>query len=408
MVRARITDLRGISRMAIDAVSGVVALVEALHATIAKKTTTLAGPLVGGAIEATTAAVYAGIRQTTRAVGAGLDRALLALEPELHKLESSPLREAVVAAVNGVLGDHLAESGNSLAITMQLRRDGRPLLLTHEGIGAAVAAPRSKILILVHGLCMNDLLWRRGGHDHGTALERDLGFTALYLRYNSGLHVSTNGRELARLLDELIAAWPVPISEIVILAHSMGGLIARSACHYACAANRAWPGKLRGIVFLGTPHDGVPLERVGHWFHLLWDKTSFTAPFARLGKVRSAGITDLRHGYVLDEDWQGRDRFADDASPRRPLALPEGVECCAIAATLARAGAPLREQWIGDGLVPVPSALGRYRDPALNLAIPPARQWTAYGANHLDLLGRADVYERILAWLAEGAEAPSV
>ena len=406
-MRARITDLRGISRMAVDAVSGVVGLIEAVHVTIAKKTATLAGPLVGGVIEATTSAVYKGIHQATRAIGAGLDRALNALEPELRKLESSPLREAVVAAVNGVLGDHLAESGNSLAISMQLRRDGRPLLLTREGIDAAVAAPRSKILVLVHGLCMNDLRWLRNGHDHGAALERDLGFTALYLRYNSGLHVSTNGRELTRLLDELVAAWPVPVSDIVIIAHSMGGLIARSACHCASAASSAWLGRLHGIVFLGTPHGGVPLERVGHWLNLLWDKTVFTAPFARLGKVRSAGITDLRHGYVLDEDWQGRDRFAEDAGSRRPLALPQGVECYAIAATLARTEAPLREQWIGDGLVPVPSALGRDRDSELDLALPPAHQWTAYGASHLDLLSRGDIYERILGWLAQGAPAPS-
>jgi len=400
-VRNRITDLRGVSRMAISAIAGVVSLVETLHLSIAKKSSVLAGPLVSGAIEATTAAVYKSIHHVTRAVGAGLDQALGALGPALRELESSPLREAVVAALNGVLGDHLAESGNPLAIAMHLRRDGKPLVLTSEGIAAAVAAPSGKVLVLVHGLCMNDLFWERNGHDHGAALARDLGFTAVYLHYNSGLHVSTNGRQLAALLDELIAAWPVPIVELDILTHSMGGLVVRSGHHYASAAARAWPGKLRKIIFLGTPHDGVPLERIGHWLNLLWDRTIFTAPFARLGKVRSAGITDLRHGYVLDEDWQGRDRFAKDAAARRPLALPEAVECYAIAATIARAEAPLREQWIGDGLVPVPSALGRHRDPKLTLAFPAAHQWTAYGANHLDLLSRADVYERIRDWLAE-------
>jgi len=405
-VRSRITDLRGVSRMAINAIAGVVSLVETLHLSIAKKSSVLAGPL-GGTIEATTAAVYKSIHHMTRAVGAGLDQALGAVGPALRELESSPLREAVVAALNGVLGDYLAESGNPLAIAMHLRRDGKPLVLTSEGIAATVGAPSGKVLVLVHGLCMNDLLWERNGHDHGAALARDLGFTAVYLHYNSGLHVSSNGRELAALLDELIAAWPVPIAELDILAHSMGGLVVRSGHYYASAAARAWPAKLRKIVFLGTPHDGVPLERFGHWLNVLWDRTVFTAPFARLGKVRSAGITDLRHGYVLDEDWEGRDRFAKDAPARRPLALPEGVECYAIAATIARAEAPLREQWLGDGLVPVPSALGRHRDPKLTLAFPAAHQWTAYGANHLDLLSRADVYERIREWLAERAHPSS-
>jgi hypothetical protein len=156
---------------------------------------------------------------------------------------------------------------------------------------------------------------------------------------------------------------------------------------------------LRKIVFLGTPHQGVPLERVGHWLELLWDKTPYTAPFARLGKLRSAGITDLRYGFLVDEDWRGRDRFAKDAGPPSRPALPEGVLCYAIAATLGRAKAPLRDRLIGDGLVPVPSALGQDGDPQLSLAFPASRQRIFYGANHLDLLSRLAVYRQIRSWL---------
>lgn len=281
-MRPRITDLRGISRMAIDAA---------------------------------TATVYKSIRYATRAVGAGFDRALSALEPELRKLDSSPLREAVVAAVNGVLGDHLAESGNSLAVDMQLRRGGMPLLLTREGIGAAVAAPSSKILVLVHGLCMNDLRWRRNGHDHGAALERDLGFTALYLRYNIGLHVSMNGRELARLLDDLSAAWPVPISDIVIIAHSMGGTrrpqrlslcvraaprLARQAARHCFSRNAARRRSAREGRALAEPslgqdavHRAVCASRQGA-------KRRHHGPAARLCARRGlAGTRSIRRGYRL-------------------------------------------------------------------------------------------------------------
>jgi pimeloyl-ACP methyl ester carboxylesterase len=157
-----------------------------------------------------------------------------------------------------------------------------------------------KVLVLVHGLCRNDWCWERDGHNHGAELARDLPYTTAYLHYNTGLHISTNGRAFAQVLEELVSAWPVPLNEVSIRAHSMGGLVARSAHHYATAAGYVWPGKLRKLVFLGTPHHGVPLERAGHWFELLLERTPFTAPFALLGRVSSAGITDLRHGSVLE------------------------------------------------------------------------------------------------------------
>jgi len=302
-----------------------------------------------------------------------------------------------------VVGDYLAESGNSLAITMRLRRGGAALELTRDGITAAIDAPRAKIVVLVHGLCMNDLRWERDGHEHGAALERDLSYTAVYLHYNSGLHISTNGQEFSRLLESLVAGWPVPIVELAIVAHSMGGLLARAAYQYASSEGRKWrryPGK---IIFLGTPHHGVPLERAGHWLEVICDKSPFTAPLAQLGKVRSAGITDLRHGYILDENWQGQDRFAKGADTRSPVPLPEDIQCFAIAATLGSARAPLRVRLIGDGLVPVASALGMHRDARLSLAFTASHQWTVYRANHLDLLSRTDVYERIRGWFEESA-----
>jgi len=335
-------------------------------------------------------------------LGAGLERSLAVLLPALTAGVAAPLRERFVAALNGVLGDRLAAGGNPLAIPMRLRRAGEAVELTHAGLLAAVPVPSSKPLVLLHGLCMNDLLWARDGHDHGAALARDLGYSPFYLHYNSGLHVSTNGREAAALIAALLAAWPVPVEELTLVGHSMGGLVARSAVHYGAAAAHAWPAKLRNLVFLGVPHQGVPLERLGHWLETWWEKTPLTAPLAKAGKLRSAGITDMRHGYVLDEDWQGRDRFSTDprGGPRR-VALPAGVRCYAIAATLGKPGPAAAGSWLGDGLVPVDSALGRHSDPARALDLPPSRQWTVHGAGHFDLLGRIDVYERIRGWLAD-------
>lgn len=401
VVRNHVTDLRGASRMVVDAITGVTRLVEAMHANIAQKPTRLAGPIVGGAVNGATSIVYKSIRGVTRAVGGGIDLALGAVAPALGHIESSPARESVIAALNGVLGDYLAETGNPLAVAMHLRREGKPLELTREGLAAAIQVPSSKVLLLVHGLCRNDRRWERDGHNHGTELARDLAYTAAFLHYNTGLHISTNGRALAQILEALVAAWPVPLKEVSILAHSMGGLVARSAHHYASAAGHTWPRKLRKLVFLGTPHHGAPFERAGHGFELLLERTSYTAPLARLGKIRSAGITDLRHGYVLDEHWNGHDRFANHAASRRPLPLPKRVQCYTIAATIGHVPASRRAQLIGDGLVPIPSALGDHPDSRLRLAFPRSHQWTARGTSHFGLLLPGEVYQRIRAWLGE-------
>jgi pimeloyl-ACP methyl ester carboxylesterase len=283
---------------------------------------------------------------------------------------------------------------------MRLRRDGAALSLARDDLRAAIPEATGKILVLIHGLAMNDLQWRRQGQDFGAALARDLGFTPVHAHYNSGLHVSANGRMLGALLEQLVAQWPVPVEDLTIVAHSMGGLVARSAHHYGTAAGLAWPGRLRSIVFLGTPHHGAPLERGGNALDFIIGLTPYSAPFARLGKVRSAGITDLRYGNLLDEDWEGRDRFARARDERRPVPLPAGVDCYAIAAAMGEDPDALHHRVLGDGLVPVASALGRHRSPRRVLAFPKDHQWIGRGMKHLDLQTRPEVYERIRAWLA--------
>jgi pimeloyl-ACP methyl ester carboxylesterase len=247
---------------------------------------------------------------------------------------------------------------------------------------------------------MNDLQWKRKEHDHGAALARDLAYTPVYLHYNSGVHISANGRALAELLETLVQLWPVPLTELVLIGHSMGGLVARSACHYGALARHEWPRRLDKLVFVGTPHHGAPLERGGNWVDMLLSTSAYSAPLARLGKIRSAGITDLRFGNLVDEDWKKRDRFEPSGDLRVAVPLPEGVACYAIAATTGKTAGDLSDWLIGDGIVPLASALGRYANPRLALTFDESRQWVAYGVNHLDLLGRPEVYAQIKRWLA--------
>ncbi len=396
-------DLRGAGRLAVDAVAGVAALVEELHHGIASR-----APIVGaapaGRTRGITGFVYRSVGGITRAVGMGLDGVLAPLTPLFGARASTPRREAVLAALNGVLGDHLAASRNPLAIPMQLRVGGRPLALEREALATALPAATGRVLVLVHGLCMNDLQWRRDGHDHGAALARDLHFTPLYLHYNSGLHISINGGEFAALLERLMDAWPVPVDELVIAGHSMGGLVARSACEAARRARLRWPRRLKKLVFLGTPHHGAALERAGNRVDLLAAVSPYTRPFARLGRLRSAGIQDLRHGNLLDADWQARPA-SHPHDARQPLPLPAGVACYAVAATRRAAPGGPGGRLPGDGLVSVCSALGQHDDARRMLAIAPQRRCVIYGLDHFDLLASREVYRHLQSWLDRGAAA---
>jgi hypothetical protein len=399
--RSHVDDLRGVSRLAFEATRGVTALVEAMHVTIASGPAILGQPLAAPA-RSVTRPIYGLIQGVMRLIGGGIDRALAQLAPLLGESAPGSEREAVLAVLNGVLGDYLSERGNPLAIEVRLRHAGKPLALTADALRAAFPHATGKLVVLVHGSCMNDLQWTRRDHDHGAALARDLGYTPVYVHYNTGLHISTSGRALAGLLDPLVAGWPVALDDLAIVGHSMGGLVARAACHAGEQAGHAWRPRLRSLITLGTPHHGAPLERGGAWIDLLLGLSRYSAPLARLGQIRSAGVTDLRHGNVRDEDWQGHDRFAHRDDRRQPLALPAGVRCYAIAGTLAPE-ADARPP--GDGLVPVASAFGVHPTPALTLAFPDAQRWLALRTGHIDLLDAPAVYERVRSWLASDGDA---
>lgn len=394
--RSHVDDLRGATRLAIEATRGVTDLVQAMHQEIAAGPEFLGRPLAGP-VRLLNNLIYGQVRGVTGLVGAGIDLALAQLAPLVSAAGSRLDYDAVLGAVNGVLGDYLAASGNPLAIEMQLRHGDDMLEVERAALRTALPQAGSRVVLLVHGSSVTDRQWHRIGHDHGAALARDLDLTPIYLRYNSGLHVSTNGRAFAALLERLVTEWPVPLDELAIVGHSMGGLVARSACSAAETAGHRWRSKLRTLVCIGTPHHGAPLERAGNLVDRLLGSSRYSVPLARLGKIRSAGVTDLRYGNVLDEHWDGRDRFAGGGDPRKGMRLPAGVACHAVAGTLSP-GPGSRPR--SDGLVPVPSALGRHEDPTLDLAFPASHQTIAYGTGHLALLSSPEVYAAIKAALA--------
>ena len=395
-----VADLRGAAQLATDATAGLTDLVEAMHESIARVPGFGAGTL-DGRTSGITGLVYRTIRGVTRVVGGSVDALLGLLAPALEGAAPlaapRPEREAVIAALNGVMGDYLAATGNPLATPMALRRDGRALVLEPDALKAELHDAHGALIVMVHGLCMNDLQWTRDGHDHGQALAHELGFTPLYLHYNTGQPVSVNGSEFADLLDQLVAAWPRPVQRLVLLCHSMGGLVARSALLHAQATQQGWPARLTDLVFLGTPHQGAPLERAGHGLELLLSATPYASPMARLARLRSAGITDLRHGHLRDHS-----RDDEAAGKRLPAPLPDQVRCFAVAGSLGADEGNLKQRLLGDGLVPLDSALGRHADPELALNFPLDHQWVGQGINHLELLSRPEVMAQLRLWLAAG------
>lgn len=398
----------------IDGVSGVTGIVEAMHHRIARVSPPW-GVVEDAPTRGITGLVYRSIRGATGLVGQTLDLALAGVQALLQASlrdvpagQATPRRDAVVAALNGVVGDHLERTSNPLALKFELR--------LHSDIHGSADKPAAgtRLLLLIHGLCMNDVQWKRGGHDHGEALARALGYVPVYARYNSGRHISANGRDLATALEQLLRDGPGSVESLAIVGHSMGGLVARSAIHQATQAGLQWPAKVRKLVFLGTPHHGAPMERGGNWLHRALGISPYLAPFTRLTGLRSEGITDLRHGSLLEHDWvDGRFEHRDT---RTVVPLPRGVDCYAVAGTLGRmdadnaeerAGPPGRASmartasgaWLGDPLVPLASALGRHARPTRDLHIPPSHIWIGHGINHLDLLSSAAVYRQLRRWL---------
>ena len=381
----RSTEIKAAGELAGAAIGGVGGIVCDVHRGVSGRVFgLLGGPAapVRVAHDGITGVVHASVRLGLRAVPNGAGRALaLNAPPGGAALADSPRGAFALAAVNGMWGDRLARDHAPLALGLDLRVDG---------------AVSDKAAVFVHGLCETDAAWRLGGGPtYGERLREDLGHTPVYARYNTGRHISDNGRALAAALEALVAEHDV--QELVLVGHSMGGLVARSACHYGEREGLAWTEALRHVVCLGSPHMGAPLERAAargaHWLSRLPE----TAPLARVLTVRSAGVKDLRYGACLEEDW--RDVDPDDWGPDRCADFPflPTATYYYVGATLARDKDSLLARLIGDVLVQFPSASGD--GPLRKLAFEIDHGMHLGGAHHLQLLNHPRVYAQLSTWL---------
>jgi pimeloyl-ACP methyl ester carboxylesterase len=401
---ARPDELRALVRLAADELARATGGIGDIHRAIAARAFGSAG---AGATPARrihdgiAGAVYGGLRGATRVAGAGADHALARRGArEGRMVSAAPAGAAAIAALNGLIGDRLEAEGSDLAEPMAIRVDGRAVQPERDALAAAFPDASPRIAVFVHGLMETEYAWRLGAGEHGgygERLSRDLAITPVEVRYNTGRHISENGRSLHELLEALVAAWPVELEQIALIGHSMGGLVARSAAHQASLEDAACVTRVRHVVSLGSPHTGAPLEQAVHVASAALHALPDTRPWAALLRRRSAGIRDLRGGSLVDEDWQGRDPEALRAAALAEVPLLEGAAHHFVAATVTRSPRHPLGRLVGDVLVLVPSASGRSRRRQIPFRAEDGLELG--GAHHLALLCHPQVYEALRGWL---------
>ena len=306
--------------------------------------------------------------------------------------------DLALGVLNGVLGDYLHRQNNALATPMGLYHEGRALPVEREALRSAHPHSTGRVALWVHGLAVTEAVWAFPAEpttDYGSLLERDAGFTPLYLRYNTGLHISDNGEALAHLLQRLVAEFPVPITELVLVGYSMGGLVLRSACHIASEACLPWLSLVRRSYSIGVPHFGSPLERMGTVVAqvLRAVPNPYTRLVADVVDLRSSGVKDLGVARLRRQDWE------DTTSPCTPLLPPPGIAHHLIVGALGEQGKWLSAMF-GDGVVSLASASGRTGPRDTSPLFPPENVKVVAGIDHVSLAHHAEVYARLRESLA--------
>jgi triacylglycerol lipase len=298
-----------------------------------------------------------------------------------------------IAALNGVVGDYLQRTDNGLATEMGFYCNGEPLELSPEAIARAYPQRSARLAVLVHGLACNENVWRMpDGTDYGSRLATDLGFTPLYLRYNSGLPIADNGANFSKLLDALVQSYPEPVRELLPIGYSMGGLVLRSACHFGSERGSAFLPLIERAIYVGTPHLGAPGERLGRIVARVLGaiEDPYTKLIADLGNLRSAGVKDLGDADLRAEDRATQSSRLSLRDAAHPVPLLPSIAHYLIAASLN--DTPFFGPWIGDSVVPTSSATMHSSE------LPSERIKVLPGLSHVDVAHSPQVYAQILAF----------
>jgi triacylglycerol lipase len=403
--------LKGFRDLLHDVLENVTDLVQETHEAASDKTVRLLGmaPPVGEVARQVEALrrpvaehVYDAIRVANRLVQEVAEAGFQIALPEAGAAPEAAWVDLAQAGLNAAYGDFLEARGNGLAIPMAVMHRGQPLPLERALLEQAWPDATERVCVFVHGLGCTEREWTWGAQDawgapdacYGSLLQRDHGYTPVFLRYNSGLHISDNGQRMAELLEALLEAYPRDVQELVIVGHSMGGLVSRSAAHYGHQAGRSWLEPLTHLFCIGSPHHGAPLERASNMLAsvLGWFDTPGTQVPAKLLRARSAGIKDLRFGAIVEEDW--RDCDPDGLRDTRTHAcMVESVAHYFISGCVMPDPEHPVGQLLGDIMVSLPSAAGHHAEPLR--CIPFQGGEVLGGVGHMALVNHPKVYDAI-------------
>lgn len=401
-MRTDSADLRAAAALAGRGVAATTTMIRDLHLSLARRAFTAGGPAAKPAQllhDAISTTVYTTVSTAARFAGTATGvaaAARAATDPSYRPLAERPKGNVALGALNGAWGDWLDRTRSPLALRMTKRYDDR------------ATAPTGDVAVWLHGLCETDAAWRLKAHEHyhdprsthGSRLYAECGLTPVYVRYNTGLHISANGRTLDDVLTGLVEEWPVPITRLTLIGHSMGGLVIRAAAARGCEHDARWVDLVKRVVYLGSPHLGAPLEVGAAIATRALRKLPETKPLGDALASRSVGIKDLRYGDVLDADWSElADLDAHRSEPANCAPLLDGAEHYFIGATIgARHDTPVA-RIVGDALVPFASASGTGPNRTLGLDVDRGRHLA--GLHHFDLLNHPRVYAVLREWLAD-------
>jgi pimeloyl-ACP methyl ester carboxylesterase len=349
--------------------------------------------------------------------------------------------QLVRAGMSGLLGATLPEELHYPA-RMQFRYQGRQS--TPEEIARVYLEQpaRKDIVFFVHGLMYDETCWHASGFNMTEAFERDFDIFAVHVRYNTGRHISENGLELAHLMEELFRNIRNFKGHWHIVAHSMGGLVSRSALHQAEEAGMGFTRCIDRVFLLGTPNRGAPLEKAAQLTRLIlkavpyplrytalglriiFDKIRVKdqAPLSPIGELtefhihkmptlylnlaagildlRSEGIQDLRHGYLLREEWEKQEEWAGMKPLKVPVPPLPWARYYAVAGALSKNEASDPSALATDGMVSTASAANIGKDDALRF-VENSRYHLLPGVNHFAMPYCRDVYQILSRWLAD-------
>jgi pimeloyl-ACP methyl ester carboxylesterase len=405
------SELGALTELATEGFAGAVTRVQELHEAVAARSFGPTGPTASvprAAHDAIAGSIYAAVRGAGSMLGAGLARGVRAAGGG-PPISAHPHGRLAQGALNGMWGDRLERSGNALAVPMAVRVGGRDVPARRDALAAAFPQATARPVVFVHGLGESDAAWgiraaRRGG-TYASRVLPDVDGTAVTIRYNSGLRISENGRRLAALLEAVVDAWPVAVADVTLVGHSMGGLVLRSAAHAAAERGDRWPALVRSTVSLGTPHLGAPLEQAVGLATWALGAVPESRPIAAVLAARSVGIKDLRHGSLVDAEWETVEPDAVRGFQRADVPLLEHASHHVVSATLTESPDHPVARVLGDLLVLTPSAHGLQGRRRV-IAFEDDHCRHVGGHDHFDLLNSPELDPLLCEWLSVSEPRP--